>query len=69
MCPVKIDIADQIYKWRRVVTEKGLLKLSKKVGMSAMGAVLSHPRLFHPAESVAEETLPHVPRFLLYNQR
>jgi L-lactate dehydrogenase complex protein LldF len=68
VCPVKIDIADQIYKWRRVVAEKGLLKLSKKVGMSAMGAVLSHPKLFHAAESVAEETLPHLPRFLLYNK-
>jgi L-lactate dehydrogenase complex protein LldF len=68
VCPVKIDIADQIYKWRRVVAEKGLLKLSKKVGMSAMGAVLSQPKLFHAAESVAEQTLPHIPRFLLYNE-
>jgi L-lactate dehydrogenase complex protein LldF len=68
VCPVKIDIADQIYKWRRVVSEKGMLKLSKKVGMSAIGAVLSHPSLVHAAESVAEKTLPHVPRFLLYNE-
>jgi L-lactate dehydrogenase complex protein LldF len=67
VCPVKIDIADQIYKWRRVVAEKGLLKLSKKVGMSAMGIVLSEPAIFHAAESVAEKALPHVPRFLLYN--
>lgn len=68
VCPVKIDIADQIYKWRRVVAEKGLLKLSKKVGMSAIGAVLSQPKLFHAGESVAETALPHMPRFLLYNQ-
>jgi len=44
-----------------------LLKLSKKVGMSAMGIVLSEPAIFHAAESVAEKALPHVPRFLLYN--
>jgi ferredoxin len=37
VCPVKIDIADQIYKWRRAVAEKGLLKLSKKVSMNAIG--------------------------------
>jgi L-lactate dehydrogenase complex protein LldF len=67
VCPVKIDIADQIYKWRRVVAEKGLLKASKKVGMSAMGMVLSQPSIFHAAESVADSALPHVPRFLLYN--
>ena len=36
VCPVKIDIADQIYKWRRAVAEKGLLKLSKKVSMNAV---------------------------------
>ena len=50
VCPVKIDIADQIYKWRRVVAEKGLLKLSKKVSMSAIGAALSQPSLFRAAE-------------------
>jgi L-lactate dehydrogenase complex protein LldF len=31
VCPVKIDISDQIYKWRRVVASKGLLKIAKKV--------------------------------------
>jgi L-lactate dehydrogenase complex protein LldF len=67
VCPVKIDIAGQIYKWRRVVAEKGLLKMSKKVGMSALGAVLAQPGLFRAAEAAAETALPHTPRFLLYN--
>ena len=47
VCPVKIDISDQIYKWRRVVAARGLLRLSKRVGMSALGTALSHPTLFH----------------------
>ena len=67
VCPVKIDISDQIYKWRRVVAEKGLLKLTKRVGMSALGETLAHPALFHTAESVGETALAHLPRFLLYN--
>ncbi|HBZ69452.1 MAG TPA: 4Fe-4S ferredoxin [Deltaproteobacteria bacterium] len=67
VCPVKIDISDQIYKWRRVVAEKGLVKLTKKVGMSALGTTLAHPSLFHSAESLAESALEHAPRFLLYN--
>ena len=67
VCPVKIDIADQIYKWRRVVVEKGLLRISKKVGMSALGKTLAHSGLYHAGESVAETALPHMPRFLLYN--
>lgn len=67
VCPVKIDIADQIYKWRRVVAEKGMLRITKQVGMSAVGAVLSRPALYHGAEAIAEAALPHTPRFLLYN--
>src|SRR5262249_43000165 len=31
VCPVKIDISEQIYKWRRVVAAKGLLPISKRV--------------------------------------
>lgn len=67
VCPVKIDISDQIYKWRRVVAEKGMLKISKRVGMSAVGVTLSHPQLYRAAEAAAETALPHTPRFLLYN--
>ena len=67
VCPVKIDISDQIYKWRRVVAAKGLLRLTKKVGMSALGETLAHPSLFHAAESVGESALEHLPRSLLYN--
>lgn len=66
VCPVKIDISDQIYKWRRVVANKRLLKLTKEVGMSALGTTLSQPALFHAGESVAESALTSLPRFLLY---
>jgi L-lactate dehydrogenase complex protein LldF len=67
VCPVKIDISDQIYKWRRVVAERGLLKISKQVGMSALGATLARPALFHAAEAAGEVAVAHLPRFLLYN--
>jgi L-lactate dehydrogenase complex protein LldF len=67
VCPVKIDIADQIYQWRRVVAAKGMLRLTKRVGMSALGETLAHPAAFRAAESVGEAALEHLPRFLLYN--
>lgn len=63
----KIDIADQIYKWRRVVAESGMLRLTKQVGMSALGSTLAHPGLYRGAEAIAETALPLTPRFLLYN--
>jgi L-lactate dehydrogenase complex protein LldF len=43
------------------------LRLSKKVGMSALGTALAHPAVFHAAESAGEGALEHMPRFLLYN--
>jgi len=67
VCPVKIDISEQIYQWRRVVAGKGLLSMTKTVGMSALGTALSNPSLVHTGESVAVAVLPHLPRFLLYN--
>ena len=67
VCPVKIDISDQIYKWRRVVADRGLLRISKQVGMSALGATLARPAVFHAVESAGATTVPHLPRFLLYN--
>jgi L-lactate dehydrogenase complex protein LldF len=67
VCPVKIDISDQIYKWRRVVAEKGLLRITKRVGMSALGAALANPPAFHTVEAVGATAVEHLPRFLLYN--
>jgi L-lactate dehydrogenase complex protein LldF len=67
VCPVKIDISDQIYKWRRVVTAKKLLPISKRVGMKVLGAVLARPGRFHLAESIGSAAIKHLPRFVLYN--
>jgi L-lactate dehydrogenase complex protein LldF len=67
VCPVKIDISDQIYKWRRVMADRGYLRLAKKIGMSALGTTLALPSLFDVGETVAETALAHLPRFVLYN--
>jgi L-lactate dehydrogenase complex protein LldF len=67
VCPVKIDISDQIYKWRRVVASEGLLKPVERMTMSALGASLAHPPFFHAAESLGRSAIAHLPRPLLYN--
>jgi L-lactate dehydrogenase complex protein LldF len=46
VCPVKIDIHQQLYKWRQVITQEGYSDTSKTVGMKAMNFVLSKPALF-----------------------
>ncbi len=46
VCPVKIDIHDQLYKWRQVLVKQGHVPKSKAVGIKAMSMVLSQPRFY-----------------------
>ncbi|RRB13371.1 lactate utilization protein B [Larkinella knui] len=46
VCPVKIDIHDQLYKWRQVLVAEGYVDTTKKQGMKLMASVLSSPKLF-----------------------
>jgi L-lactate dehydrogenase complex protein LldF len=46
VCPVKIDIHDQLWKWRQVLVEEGYVATSKKVGLKGMAFVLAKPSLY-----------------------
>lgn len=52
VCPVKIDIHAQLYKWRQVLGEGGHLPTSKKVGMQGLATVMAKPGLFRFAGKV-----------------
>lgn len=67
VCPVKIDIHEQIYAWRGVMDEKHQVKLTKKTAMAVAGEVLSHPELYRIATSATETSLKLLPRFAIYN--
>jgi len=43
VCPVKINIHEQIYAWREVMEEKHQINLVKKSAMIVAGTVLSNP--------------------------
>ncbi len=49
VCPVKIDIHEQLWKWRQVIAEEGYVATSKKIGMKGMALVLSKPGLYRIA--------------------
>ncbi len=68
VCPVKIDIADQIYKWREVVVKEGHLPIERKAAFAAAGKVFEHPALFRMAENIGSKVLPVVPDFLIYSK-
>jgi L-lactate dehydrogenase complex protein LldF len=41
VCPVKIDIHNQLYKWRQVIVRNGYTGFAKASGMKVMSSVLS----------------------------
>jgi L-lactate dehydrogenase complex protein LldF len=67
VCPVKIDIHDQIYRWRKVIAERNQLPMVKKEAMRMAGKVLSSPRLYRTAVKAAQAGLDYLPRSMVYN--
>lgn len=47
VCPVKIDIHNQLYKWRQVIVEKGYASAQKATGMKIMAAALSNAKQYN----------------------
>jgi L-lactate dehydrogenase complex protein LldF len=67
VCPVKINIHEQIYKWRQIMAERNQLPLVKKEAIRIIGKVMSEPRLYRAAISATGLAIEHLPRFAVYN--
>jgi len=67
VCPVKINIHEQIYAWRSVMDEEHQIKFPKKEAMIVAGKVLSHPETYRIATEATETALKELPRFAIYN--
>ena len=67
VCPVKIDIHDQLYKWRQVIVQNGIAPLGKKMAMKGMALTLSSPSRYAIAGKAARWTLKNAP--LLVNNK
>jgi L-lactate dehydrogenase complex protein LldF len=68
VCPVKINIHEQIYKWRQVIAERHQLPFVKKEAMHIAGKLLSNPKLYRAAVGAAGAGVDYLPRFMLYNR-
>ncbi len=66
VCPVKIDIHEQLYKWRQVLVKEGYVPKAKKAGIEVMNWTLSSPFLFHTAGKAGRWVIKNVP-FVLNN--
>ena len=67
VCPVKIDIHQQLYKWRQVIVKNGYADSSKKMGMQVMNFTLSSPVVYRTAGKAGRWILKHIP-FAVNNQ-
>ncbi len=67
VCPVKIDIHEQIYKWREVIAARHAVPLVKQEVLKMAGKLLGSPRLYRAAVSSLDGALRTLPNFVLYN--
>ena len=63
VCPAKVDLAEQIYKWRQQMSPLGVADNKKKLMVKAMNLLMRRPWLFNTALAV----VPYVPRFVYNN--
>lgn len=67
VCPVGINIHEQILSWRRVMAEHHEPSMGKRLSMKGASALLSRPAAYRAAIDAGNAVLPHLPRFVLYN--
>ena len=68
VCPVKIDIHEQLYRWRQYIHDRGKLSRTKRIGISAANVILSRPRLYRLAGKMGRWALARMPRWMIYNR-
>ncbi|WP_316803788.1 lactate utilization protein B [Pedobacter nototheniae] len=61
VCPVKIDIHQQLYKWRQVIVKNGYTDAAKTLAMKGMAFTLSSSGRFDFAGKAMRLTLKYVP--------
>ena len=67
VCPVKIDIHSQLYKWRQVIMKEHPDKV-KQVAMKVNGKVFKYPWLYDILGGFARTMLKITPRGIVYSK-
>ncbi|HWL07782.1 MAG TPA: 4Fe-4S dicluster domain-containing protein, partial [Planctomicrobium sp.] len=67
VCPVKINLHEQLYTFRQRVANKGLLSPVKSLGMKVGGFVLKSDRLYALSGKIGRLALRWLPRWAIYN--
>lgn len=68
VCPVKINLHEQLLTWRRDLATAGHLAWSKRTAMKLASFVMRRPWLFATAGKLGRTLLRWLPRFMVYNR-
>ncbi|GAB3558878.1 lactate utilization protein B [Spirosoma fluminis] len=61
VCPVKIDIHVQLYKWRQIIGQEHAMPAGKRLGMKALAKVLARPKVYARLGRIARKVLANTP--------
>lgn len=68
VCPVKIDIHNQLYRWRQEISEEKLLSKTKSILLNLGGKILSQNWMYNISGKAARLSLRYMPRIFIYNR-
>lgn len=68
VCPVKIDLHQQLYYHRQDIVNAGLMDRQKETALNLAGWLFKHPKLLAVGGKVFRMLVPRLPRSLVYNR-
>lgn len=68
VCPVKINIHEQLYKWRQIIVKEESQPVVKKSILKITGKVLGNRTLYNLVGKLARFMLKYAPRFMVYSK-
>lgn len=67
VCPVKIDIHEQLYKWRQEIYKNNKLPKSKTIPLKITTKIFENPSVYNSLGKIARGSLRNLPGFMIYN--
>ena len=65
VCPVKIDIHTQLYKWRQIIAKEHKIPWAKRQAMKTAGFMFANPKLYRAAGKTGRTMLKITPKALV----
>lgn len=66
VCPVKIDIHVQLYKWRQIIGKEHAMATGKQLSMRGLSFILARPKLYARLGRIARKMLAVTPHALTH---